>query len=542
MKKVMLMICAFFMISIQVNAIEKYDQEWTKNYGGSAEESFKAVLETHDGGLLALGNSGSTDAGFNAKGYGDGIVTKIDKDGNIQWIKNYGGSDYDQLSKIIKTNDNKYLLVGMSWSADNGISNKGEADAIAIKIDENGSQEWIKNYGGSSGDLFNDAVATTDGYILVGNLQSKDAGVTFSGTSAGFAIKIDENGNQQWIKAYGGNKGNGFDGVIKSNDGKYIAVGYTSSISGDVTTFGDNDMMAVKFDDLGTQEWIKNYGGSKSENAYGIVTTGSDYLIVGYGSSNDNGFTCLGDTDIYLVKVDENGNQILVNNYGGSSTELVNGIIKGDDNNFLIYGSGFSNDAGYESPDGFNGIVIEVDKDGVQQNIKSYRYINHLHGLIKLSNGMYYGVGYSSDSENYPTLGNDDAMLIRLNIKTEVKYDVNGGKGNTPSSYKGFPDTKYTIEFTPAPSKNGYTFLGWSDGTNTYLADGSTNNELTLAKNDITLKAVYKKNAVDVIDDDKEEDEDIPDTGYDNSNLIISLFLTMSVIGGASILKVRKEF
>ena len=75
---------------------------------------------------------------------------------SIQWDKVYGGSQFEELSKIQQTSDGGYILAG---STNSGISgdvteaNRGQSDFWVVKIDANGNKQWDKRFGGDLTDL-----------------------------------------------------------------------------------------------------------------------------------------------------------------------------------------------------------------------------------------------------------------------------------------------------------------------------------------------------------------------------------------------------
>ena len=142
---------------------------------------------------MFVGNSRSTNAGFINKGDYDAIIIKCDKDGNQEWIKSFGGSDFECFRSVIETDDNAVIVVGDSESSDAGFKNKGDADAIMIKYNEDGNQEWIKVFGGSSVDSFESIVkASNNGVIAVGYSFSRNAGFTNKGSFDPMLIEINE--------------------------------------------------------------------------------------------------------------------------------------------------------------------------------------------------------------------------------------------------------------------------------------------------------------------------------------------------------------
>ena len=158
-------------IKIDKNGIK----QWSKNYGGSDADIGSSIQQTTDGGYILLGRSFSNDVAFSQNNGGsDYGVIKIDKNGVKQWSKNYGGSGDDSGYSIQQTTDGSYILIGNSTSIDGDFSqNNGNVDCGVIKIDKNGVKLWSKNFGGSEYDYGTSVQQTTDGgYILFGNTNS----------------------------------------------------------------------------------------------------------------------------------------------------------------------------------------------------------------------------------------------------------------------------------------------------------------------------------------------------------------------------------
>ena len=77
---------------------------------------------------------------------------------------------------------------------------------------------WQKTYGGSNRDIGHKAIVTTDGHIAIVG-QTNSPGIS-KGNDDIWLSKIDQDGNEQWIKAYG--KMNHEDVVIASMDFSFI--------------------------------------------------------------------------------------------------------------------------------------------------------------------------------------------------------------------------------------------------------------------------------------------------------------------------------
>jgi len=157
---------------------------------------------------------------------------------------------------------------------------------------------WDRTYGGSGEDAAFSLIQTADGgYAVSGGTDSQGAG----GTDA-WVIKLDKQGNQVWDKTYGGS---GDDFALKSipliqtTDGGYAVAGWTKSKGS-----GEVDFWVIKLDKQGNQIWDRNYGGSGDDVASSLIQTiDGGYAVAGFTSSQG-----AGNTDAWVIKLDENGN------------------------------------------------------------------------------------------------------------------------------------------------------------------------------------------------------------------------------------------
>jgi hypothetical protein len=232
----------------------------------------------------------------------------------IQWEKSYGGSLEDNGFDIKVTNDGGYIMVGTTLSSD-AIplgNHHGNYDVYVVKTTSTGIVEWQKTIGGSNYDVGTSVSQTTDnGYIISGYTSSSDGDII---SNFGFfdclVIKLDALGNIQWNRTYGGS---GFDSaldLVQTNDGGYVVAAYSGSSDGQVTqNLGDSDIWIVKIDVLGAIVWEKSFGGSANDLITAIRKTSDDgYLLVGHTFSNDGDITQnQGSCDAWLLKLNSAG-------------------------------------------------------------------------------------------------------------------------------------------------------------------------------------------------------------------------------------------
>jgi len=272
-------------------------------------------------------------------------VSKYKSDGALVWNKNFGGSSYDGAHDVIHTNDGNYVVAGYTYSNDFDVSgNHGKADFWLIKIDTTGNLLWQKCFGGSGDDKAYGIQQTFDGgYIVAGTSNSSDGNLTANkgGAMDGWVIKLDQNGNLQWQKCFGGTSEDAFKSVLQKDDGSFILTGYTYSNDKDVTgNRGYEDVWIVKIDASGSILWQRCVGGTNKDQGSAIEKTiDGAYLISGHTFSNDGDVTNLnGGSDALLIKIDDDGNVIWTKTVGGDKYEYGSSIKAMSENEFFLAG------------------------------------------------------------------------------------------------------------------------------------------------------------------------------------------------------------
>jgi hypothetical protein len=347
---------------------------WQRTFGGTNLDSGSGVVETTDGGYLFAGVTSSINGdvagNHGADSTSDFWCIKLDKNGNLLWKKTYGGSGREFADSIIKTNDGGFVISGTTTSNDGDVSGihlpVNTEDIWILKIDANGNKVWQKCLGGSKGEARSSIISTTDGgYLLSAITLSSDGDVTINkGASDIWVVKLNSFGNIIWQKTFGGSGYDRSRGIINTSDGGFAVASDTESADGDVTlNHGKNDIWILKFNSAGTLMWQKSYGGSGDDGASKIIQNADgSYIVAGGATTPDGDVTGTHEPisygDIWILKIDVNGNKVWQRCLGGSFIEQVNGFIALPNREYLLAGYTGSNNGD------MTGLGLHGDIDG----------------------------------------------------------------------------------------------------------------------------------------------------------------------------------
>jgi len=307
--------------------------QWTKTIDGGGGRS---LIQTSDGGYAIAGSTKSFGAGA-----WDVYVVKLDANGNLQWTKTIGGEKDDYGRSLIQTSDGGYAIAGKTYSF-----GAGYADVYVIKLDAHGNLQWTRTVGGPESEEGNSLIQTSDGgYAIAGYTESFGAG----GADV-YVVKLDAKGNLQWTKTIGGKNADGGSSIIQTSDGGYAIAGYTESFSA-----GEADVYVVKLDAKGNLQWTKTIGGENDDWGSSLIqTSDGGYAIA--GSTTSFG---AGGADVYVVKLDAKGNLQWTKTISGKSADGGSSLIQTSDGGYAIAGYTESFGAGFSDV-----YVVKLDKNG----------------------------------------------------------------------------------------------------------------------------------------------------------------------------------
>ena len=229
---------------------------------------------------------------------------------NIQWASRYtsAGSNIDRASDLARDTSGNVVVTGTSWNGAN-------FDIVTVKYDPAGNELWNRSFNGVGAGYDEGRAVFVD---QSGNVYVTGVSEGASSNYNAITIKYDAGGTQQWATAYNGS-GNGYDegyDIMADNSGNVYICG------GGVGANGE-DYLTAKYNSAGVQQWatLYNNAGTNVDAAYAMDmdATGNVYVTgYSYGSAAN-------DFDVATIKYNNSGAQQWVTRYNGPGSKFDSG-------------------------------------------------------------------------------------------------------------------------------------------------------------------------------------------------------------------------
>jgi hypothetical protein len=421
-------IITFFLISsFRVSA--QYIH-WARTVGGPDYEFGVKTDVDDNGNVYTVGYSlGSIE--INGKvinpqpnGRGDAFITKHNANGDLLWVKTFGGNDptyYDQPQDVhLDKNGDCYILCsipggstfdGGSFEYD-GVVIEGidlpryESGSIILKVDSNGKLLWhqfalVYSLEGIDSD-FNGNIYVSGffyGSGIIGGVQLKNP--TNGTTSDMFLARFSSEGQLAWIRQIGGKRSNshvflGDVALTKDKEYLYLMGNYRDTAYFKTATLaakGTNAVFLAKYDTTGAEQWVIPIDSGVYRFGTGLdVSTSGNVGVVGFfslGKNNNQSFWGIYDSDGKVLKRISPVSSKLSNMYGISFSDSSYYYVSGYFQNDLTF-----NDTTLMSDGGKNygemNFVAKIDSNHQIKWIRSFPSTKWESHILYKDNNIYF--------------------------------------------------------------------------------------------------------------------------------------------------------
>jgi len=251
-------------------------------------------------------------------------VKKIQKKPTYEkvWQEIYGDSDTDRAMGVVALEGGDVAVVGTCKSF-----GALQSDICVTRVNAKGKTIWRKMLGGKNMD------------IAAGISRAKDGSLFVVGTSRSFSEKRDRDiyvakialdGKGIWQATFGKERAEYGRAIAGTDDGGALVVGETESFGN-----GYKDIFIVKVDAKGHMISEKVMGGEKEELVRGLTRTIDGSLVMVGSREIDR----VGDSDFFVLKMDQDGKKIWARTYGGEYEDILNGVTPTLDGGIVAAGS-----------------------------------------------------------------------------------------------------------------------------------------------------------------------------------------------------------
>ena len=340
--------------------LTKYDsngqQQWIRQFGSSAaDNAFANAVDSTDNVYIAGFTKG--DLGGPNAGVSDAFLAKYDSNGNQQFIRQFGTEGLDNATNIAIDRNNNPLVAGFTTGS-LGAPNAGSDDPYVAKFDSNGNLQWVTQFGTSDFDEAYGIALDTSSNIFLTGWTLGDLGGPNAGLYDAWLAKLDPTGNLLWTQQFGTPDYEFAWGVATDSFGSAYVSGWTLGDLGGPNA-GLYDAFLAKYDTDGNQQWIKQFGTSASDQAFRLKIDSNDTIYVtGFTEGNLGGVNA-GLEDAFYAKFDIDGNLLGINQFGTSQVDRGFGIdVKNTSEGDKVAVTGFTEGVlGKENKGSFDGFV-----------------------------------------------------------------------------------------------------------------------------------------------------------------------------------------
>ena len=256
--------------------------------------------------------------------------------------------------------------------------------------------------------------------------QTTDGGYIITGMTNSYGngnydvwlIKTDSQGQEEWNQTFGGHMDDYGYSVQQTTDGGYIITGKTYSGN------GNSDVWLIKTDSQGQQEWNQYFGGSNDEQGRSVQQTiDGGYIITGKTNSYGGG-----DYDVWLIKTDSQGQEEWNQTFGGNEYDYGYSVQQTTDGGYIITGETYS--FGNGSSDVW---FIKTDSQGQEewnQTLGSSEGDSGRSGQ-QTTDGGYIITGYTYSFGN----GENDVWFIKTDSQGQEEWNQTLGSSEMDSGH-----------------------------------------------------------------------------------------------------------
>ncbi|MDG4654662.1 T9SS type A sorting domain-containing protein [Chryseobacterium arthrosphaerae] len=303
---------------------------------------------------------------------------------------------------------------------------------------------WQKDIQSSIQDFLSQVTTTIDQqYLITGSsIQSNKQQASGSKQNNGYdfhLVKLNQQGDQVWEKYFSGQNHDYLSATVTTQDGGFLLAGTSYSGKGldkKEDSRGGSDIWLIRLNEFGDELWQKTLGTSSDEEARSVIqTTDLGFFVAGNVQNSSKGY---GSKDVLITRLDKDGKELTQLILGGKGLDEVEKIIPTKDGGALLgiysrsMASGTKKTENHGEGDYW---IVKLDKSGKVQWEKNYggKGDDHIRTLALTTTGYIIGGESRSEKSGNKSVGIEqgtDLWIISLNEKGEELWQESYNLGN----------------------------------------------------------------------------------------------------------------
>ncbi|MBE4949570.1 T9SS type A sorting domain-containing protein [Chryseobacterium culicis] len=307
---------------------------------------------------------------------------------------------------------------------------------------------WQKDMKSSTQDFLSQVTTTIDQqYLITGSsIQSNKLQAESRKQNNGYdfhLIKLNQQGEEVWEKYFSGQNHDYLSATVTTQDGGFLLAGTSYSGKGldkKEESKGGSDIWLIRINEFGDELWQKTLGSSSDEEARAVIqTTDLGFFVAGNVQNSSKGY---GSKDVLISKLDKDGKELSQLILGGKGLDEVEKMIPTKDGGVLL---------GMYSRSSEVRVSGSASTQAGNQRSASSTAISQT----------------PKASSNY---GEGDYWIVKLDKTGKVEWEKNfGGKGDDHIRTLALTSNGFIIGGESRSERSGNKTVGIEEGTDLWL-------------------------------------------------------------------------
>ncbi|MDR4951154.1 T9SS type A sorting domain-containing protein [Chryseobacterium sp. ES2] len=312
---------------------------------------------------------------------------------------------------------------------------------------------WQKDIQSSTQDFLSQVTTTIDQqYLITGSsIQSNKQQASGSKQNNGYdfhLVKLNQQGQEVWEKYFSGQNHDYLSATVTTQDGGFLLAGTSYSAKGldkKDDSKGGSDIWLIRINEFGDELWQKTLGSSSDEEARSVIqTTDLGFFVAGNIQNSPKGY---GSKDVLITRLDKDGKELSQLILGGKGLDEVEKMIPTRDGGALL---------------GIYSRSSEVRVSGSEQD-------SGMRGAGSASN-VQNPNPVSRNSKQTENFGEGDYWIVKLDKNGKVEWEKNfGGKGDDHLRTLALTSNGFIIGGESRSERSGNKTVGIEEGIDLWL-------------------------------------------------------------------------